>query len=186
MGFSLNILKTELWKICERNVTLELKKCTEFCVKCGRREKKLATSIFKNILCVPSTLETKTYFLSFTPEIFTVLFTHIWIRWVITYLIIKCPSWPGFLFLLIRSVSHFIKLSSDGKHDVGPTEDLKFIVFWSGIKSLICISMCLVSKQPFDTNSKALFQLNIINNNIFTIVVIFLSTCIWRYVLLVP
>lgn len=95
--------------------------------------------------------------LLYTCKIFTVLFTHIWIRWVITYLIIKCPSWPGFLFLLIRSVSHFIKLSSDGKHDVGPTEDLKFIVFWSGIKSLICILMCLVSKQPFDTNSKAFF-----------------------------
>lgn len=114
--------------------------------------------------------------LLYTCKICTVLFTYIWIRWVITYLIIKCPSWPGFLFLLIRSVSHFIKLSNDGKHDVDPIEDLKFIVFWSGIKSLICILMCLVSKQPFDTNSKAFFQLNIINNNIFTILVIFLST----------
>lgn len=52
-------------------------KCTEFCVKCGQREKKLATSIFKNILGVPSTLETKTYFLYFTPVKSSQYFLHI-------------------------------------------------------------------------------------------------------------
>lgn len=42
-----------------------------------KEKKKLATSIFKNILGVPSTLETKTYFLSFTPVKSSQYFLHI-------------------------------------------------------------------------------------------------------------
>ena len=47
----------------------------------------------------------------------------------------------------------FSNVSMEEEQDVNSTEDSKFIVFWSCIKSLFCLLMCKVCKQPIDPNA---------------------------------
>lgn len=61
---------------------------------------------------------------------------------------------PDFSFIPSDVSAILSNLSSDEEQDVNPTEDSKFIVFWSCIKSLFCMLMCQVYKQPFDANAK--------------------------------
>lgn len=84
---------------------------------------------------------------------------------------------PDFSFIPSdESTNELSNLSSDEEQDVNPTEDSKFIVFWSCIKSLFCMLMCQVCTQPFDANATNHYvngtglsvEFNCMNNHKFT------------------